>query len=576
MSDSDSHGDELEMNLSQGMRERMAVNTTKAGMSGAKSNVNDVVYDMSKGSRFYLNEERKEKKLLEKIQKFRDIASRFQLEDDTSRLRVLDRKLAAMQAQALSSETRTFVHIDMDQFYAAVEIRDNPSLADKPIGIGGMGMLGTSNYVARKFGVRAGMPGFIGKELCPELIFVAPNFEKYQEASKQIEGIFADFDPAYEMCSLDEAYLDITTFMEEHPSMTADIICDSIRARVLGQTQLTCSGGIGSNRLIAKLAGEVNKPNGQFAVIGREAAIKFIRMIEIRKVPGIGKVSAQLLHAIGMETVADLHAQRALLEILFTPATFDFFMRVTLGIGRSGIHVDRERKSISVERTVAPIGTAPELNALLWRLCEKLALRMSKEGIRAKSLSLKLKSVSFEVISRDRKCSQPLSEAEAMFDVLSAVLMHELPINIRLMGVRASSLVECGDISGKNMTGRPKDLRAYFGSSALAPTREEDANGAPAPLPLPCPPSKEENSTSKVRQFYDCVVCNAFKTDDIATLNGHLDICLARQEQSNTRTPSTRTSSAAIESKPAPAKKKQKQGNQPISPSLMPFMQRKL
>jgi DNA polymerase kappa len=161
--------------------------------------------------------------------------------------------------------TRTWAHIDMDMFYAAVEILDNPSLADKPVAIGSDMMISTANYVARKFGVRSAMPGFIARKLCPDLVFVGCNYKKYKDKSKIFKSILKEYDTEYESMGLDEANLDLTNYLIERGLNTdegKEIVVLEIRTRIFDATQLTCSSGISCNKMLAKICTDMKKPDG--------------------------------------------------------------------------------------------------------------------------------------------------------------------------------------------------------------------------------------------------------------------------------------------------------------------------
>jgi len=161
--------------------------------------------------------------------------------------------------------SRTWLYVDMDMFFAAVEIRDNPDLADKPVAIGNMSMISTANYVARKYGVRSAMPGFIAQKLCPDLIFVDINFKKYNEVSKVFKSILEDYDPNYESMGCDEASVDITDYLrstEQDNDEGREKVAMEIRTRINEATRLTCSAGVACNKMLAKICSDMNKPNG--------------------------------------------------------------------------------------------------------------------------------------------------------------------------------------------------------------------------------------------------------------------------------------------------------------------------
>nr|XP_054756288.1 DNA polymerase kappa-like [Lytechinus pictus] len=199
----------------------MELNTNKAGMEGLdKERINKIIMEASKGSRYYENQKKREQQTTERINKMMEKLSRLTESEKQAALTQVDEMVRDLE---LSRDlSRTIVHLDMDMFYAAVEMRDNPELKDKPMAVGGMGMLSTSNYKARRFGVRAAMPGFIGKKLCPELVLVPSHFDKYRAVSTQVREILADYDPNFCPMSLDEAYFDLTEYLERRRTMSAE------------------------------------------------------------------------------------------------------------------------------------------------------------------------------------------------------------------------------------------------------------------------------------------------------------------------------------------------------------------
>ena len=216
---------------------------------------------------------------------------------------------------------------------------------DKPMAVGSNSMLTTSNYIARKFGVRAAMPGFIAKKLCPELIIVPTNFPKYTEVSRQVQGIFADYDPEFSSVSLDEAYLDLTNYLQAKEAagerITAAEAVEEMRKRIQEKTQLTASAGIAPNALLAKVCSDKNKPNGQFVLEStREAVMDFVSKLPIRKVSGIGNVTEQLLGSLGISNCKDLWEKRDLLYLLFSESSYDYFLRISLGLGSDMVSVE--------------------------------------------------------------------------------------------------------------------------------------------------------------------------------------------------------------------------------------------
>jgi len=258
---------------------------------------------------------------------------------------------------------RKIIHVDMDCFYAAVEMRDNPLLRDIPIAIGGSrerrGVISTANYPARKYGVRSAMPTGMALKLCPHLRLLPGRFDAYKEASAQIREIFTRYTPLIEPLSLDEAYLDVTDSPHCHGSAT--LIAQDIRATILRETQLTASAGIAPIKFLAKIASDMNKPDGQFVITPAEMS-GFLLTLPLAKIPGVGKVSAKKLEEMGLVTCGDV--QKADLAQLLK--RFGKFGRVlwerSNGIDERGVVVERERKSLGVERTLAE-----DINA--WDAC---------------------------------------------------------------------------------------------------------------------------------------------------------------------------------------------------------------
>ncbi|MCH84448.1 DNA polymerase kappa-like [Trifolium medium] len=210
----------------------------------------------------------------------------------------------------------------MDAFYAAVETLSNPTLKGKPMAVGSMSMISTANYEARKFGVRSAMPGFIARKLCPELIFVPVDFNKYNYYSDLTRKVFQRYDPNFIAGSLDEAYLDITEVCRER-NVKSEEIAQEIRVSVYEETGLTCSAGVAPNRLLAKVCSDINKPNGQYVLPNdRLAVMTFISSLPIRKIGGIGKVTEQILKEVfGINTCEQMLDKSSYLCALFSQST---------------------------------------------------------------------------------------------------------------------------------------------------------------------------------------------------------------------------------------------------------------
>lgn len=252
-----------------------------------------------------------------------------------------------------SSPSRKIIHIDMDCFYAAVEMRENPSLKDKPVAVGGSaahrGVLSTCNYPARKFGLHSAMPTAQALKLCPNLILLPANMPLYKKVSQQIHQIFRRYTDIIEPLSLDEAYLDVTSCGK--CSGSATWIAQEIRRAIIHETQLTASAGVAPLKFLAKIASEQNKPNGQFVIKPQEVT-EFVAALPLEKIPGVGKVTFQRLRDMGLKTCADVQ-QTELSGLLHRFGKMG--RRIWLfshGIDEREVQTQRERKSIGVEKTL--------------------------------------------------------------------------------------------------------------------------------------------------------------------------------------------------------------------------------
>ncbi|XP_057527385.1 DNA polymerase kappa isoform X2 [Amaranthus tricolor] len=414
----------------------------KAGMDGVdKEKVQKVVYEMSKGSKYFENEERKKALMCQKIENMRERRKKLSTADISYYQKVAERRITELEAQRDLS--RIWLHVDMDAFYAAVETLSNPSLKGKPMAVGSLSMLSTANYEARKYGVRAAMPGFIARKLCPELIFVPVDFEKYTYYSTLTRKVFQRYDPNFISASLDEAYLDITEVCRER-DLKSDDVAEEIRRRVFEETGLTCSAGVGPNRLLAKVCSDINKPNGQFILPNdRMAVITFISSLPIQKIGGIGKVTEHILrNAFEINTCKDLLEKGSLLCALFSPSSADFFLSVGLGLGSTDAPQARLRKSMSNERTFSATNDETFLYKKLAELAETLATDLEKEGLCGRNLTLKLKTAHFEVRTRAVTLQKYICSSEDILMHGKKLLKAELPASLRLIGLRISQFSE--------------------------------------------------------------------------------------------------------------------------------------
>ena len=387
----------------------------KAGMAKVDTaHVNSVVYAMSKDSLHFRHQQQLADNTSRRIQQLQRRIQTLRSEPP-SYLAHLNQRASDLLASLENQRdlSHMWLHVDLDSFYASVELRDRPDLRDKPVAVGGPSMICTSNYIARRYGVRSAMPGFVALKLCPQLHFIPTNFPKYKAVAAVFRAIFAQYDPSFESASLDEAYLDITAHLAAKQAQQptdqpwdrdaeATVVAAEIRQRVFDATQLTCSAGIACNRMLAKIATDVNKPNGQHLVPSNLPAIlAFITPLPVRQVPGIGKVLERTLNALGIQTVGQLRSDeyRPLLVDCFSELTHGWLFRVGLGLGRVE-HEDedaRRRKSVSTESTFRDISSYVELTSKVDEIARSLHGDVERLGVKGRTLTLKLKTSAFEV-----------------------------------------------------------------------------------------------------------------------------------------------------------------------------------
>jgi DNA polymerase-4 len=332
-----------------------------------------------------------------------------------------------------TTEPRTIVHLDMDCFYAAIEVRDRPALRGKPVGVGGArdrrGVLTTCNYEAREFGVRSAMPTFMALQRCPNLIVLSTRFDVYRREAAIIRGILHRFTPLVEPLSLDEAYLDVTA----HPDAPAGL-AGVIRDMIFRKTKLTSSAGIGPNKLVAKIASEINKPNGQLEVKAQDVPA-FMAPLPVRKIWGIGPASEQKLEQLGIKTCAELQRfSRVELQELFGKFGIELY-DLCRGIDDRLVEPDRPRKSLSTEETfLINLETLEQCEERLEELFQELMADLAqKESARTiTKIFVKLKFADFTRTTVERAGLDPSLNA---FRSLLAEAFGRTGKTVRLIGV---------------------------------------------------------------------------------------------------------------------------------------------
>lgn len=494
--------------------------------------------------------------------------------------------------------SQNVVHLDCDAFYAAVEELERPDLKNVPFAVG-KGVLTTCNYEARKFGCRSGMAGFVAMKLCPQLICLKPNFEKYTAKAEEVRAILAEYDPTFESASIDEAYLNITEYCKLHQMTPADVV-SQLRAEVHERTKITVSAGIAANAKLAKICSNKNKPNGQFLLQNdRSTIMTFMRDLPTRKVNGIGRVLERELDAVGIKTCGDIYAHRAYLPKLFGEKAFEFLMQCYLGLGRTKIQPpdESQRKSVGTEHTFREATGPIAIRERLRHAADELEKDLERTQYKGRTLVLKIKLHTFEVYTRQTVPPFALNKADDLYNhalPMLAKLEKEIPnMKLRLLGLRVTNIVSTkkGGIDFFGIARRTSTTISAHNSNAKKANEDEEwevwpetefeqaamqerqdemnelealsqefekqeeqeqlGPRSPAPLLL-----KEE--------FWDCPICLRPQKADERDFNDHIDFCLSKQtikqavQDGKEESPSAEsTSTKAIrQPQPLPSKKR--------------------
>ncbi len=425
---------------------------TKAGQDSVdQKKVSEIIYEASKGSKFFNNEEVKDQNLTYKIERILKLKAQLDKLDLKHDLRRADDYIAELE---LSRDLSQYVvHIDCDAFYAAVEEIDRPELKDVPMAVG-IGVLTTCNYEARKYGCRSAMAGFVAKKLCPDLVCVPLNFDKYTAKAREVRAILAEYDPHFQSSSIDEAYLNVTDYCETHHVDPEEAV-QQCRAEVQEKCKITLSAGIAPNAKIAKICSNKNKPNGQFRLPNDRAALmSFMNALPVRKVNGVGRVLERELDAIGVKTCGDIYPCRAHLHRLFGEKTMQFLIQTHLGLGRTDIRPaeDHERKSVGTESTFKDISTKVDLREKLRKTAESLEGDMLRVEVKGRTLCLKIKMHTYEVSTRQVVLPKAICMADDLYNYSLPMLVSlekEFPaMRLRLMGLRCTQLVSTKKYEG--------------------------------------------------------------------------------------------------------------------------------
>ena len=336
----------------------------------------------------------------------------------------------------------SILHVDMDAFYASVEIRDDPTLAGKPVAVGGpssgRGVIAAASYAARAFGVHSAMPTARAEVLCPELVLLAPNFEQYTAESRRIMTLFRSYTPQVEPLSLDEAFLDVAGC--ERLFGDAIEIGRAIKRDILRETGLVASVGVASSKFVAKLASDLDKPDG-FRVIRPEEQREVLDPLPVSKIFGVGPRTAKRLESLGVTTIGEL-ASRPRAEVAREfGATGAWVHDLAHGIDARRVTPRREEKSLSHERTFAEdVSDREELRLRLFEFCEELAFRLRDQGLRGRTVAVKARYWNFKTVSRTKTLAFPTNLGPRLYAVARELLGRVPSGPLRLLGVQVSNL----------------------------------------------------------------------------------------------------------------------------------------
>ncbi len=344
---------------------------------------------------------------------------------------------------------RKIIHIDMDAFYASVEQRDHPEYRGKPIVVGGSpegrgGVVATASYEARKFGIRSAMPSKQALQLCPHAIFIRPRFDAYKEASVHIREIFSRYTDLIEPLSLDEAYLDVTT--DKQGIGSAIEIAKNIKQAIREELNLTASAGVSVNKFVAKVASDMDKPDG-LTFIGPSSVEAFIAKLPVSKFHGVGKVTAAKMGQLGMHTGADLKVYSEDELVNHFGKAGRFYYRIVRGIDEREVKPHRETKSLGAEDTFAhDLITLAEMMTELAKISRIVCERLVRKGLKGRTITLKVKYSDFRQTTRNKSFTKLIGDEQTIFDTAVQLLSATDPeqSRVRLLGISVSNFNEPG------------------------------------------------------------------------------------------------------------------------------------
>ena len=367
----------------------------------------------------------------------------------------------------------SMAHVDCDAFYASVEKRDDPSLADKPLIIGGgqRGVVSTCCYIARQFGVRSAMPMFKARELCPHAVIIPPNMQKYVAVSREIRAMMDALTPLVEPLSIDEAFMDLSGTEALHRAPPAMSLARFAR-RVEDEVGVTISVGLSHNKFLAKIASDLDKPRG-FAVIGKAETLSFLAAQPVSLIFGVGKVFTETLRKDGFETIGQLQQTEPENLIRRYGESGARLARLARGEDARAVTIDGEMKTISSETTFnADLASFDELSTELLALCERLSERLKAKGVVGDTVTLKLKSAGFRLRTRARHLMIPTQLANVLYETGVQLLARETDgTAFRLIGIGVSGIAATDGIDPVDLI-EPQIARRAAAERAIDRVRE--------------------------------------------------------------------------------------------------------
>ncbi len=337
------------------------------------------------------------------------------------------------------------LHVDMDAFYASVEERDQPALVGRPVVVGGTpegrGVVAAANYVAREFGVHSALPAATAKRLCPHAVFLRPRMEHYAEVSEQIRAVFERYTPLVEPLSLDEAFLDVTGSQSLYGSATT--IAQSIRHDIREGLSLVASVGVAPNKFLAKIASDLEKPDG-FVIVDPDRIQEFLDPLPVGRLWGVGRVTGRIFDRLRVRTISQLRQLPVELLRDHFGAGGEHLWELARGIDQRPVIPEHEAKSISHEKTFARDLEDPEvLRAWLLELSEQVACRLRRHGLKGRTVHLKVRFDDFRTVTRAQTLSEPTNGTQEIWQTVTTMLDERMPsrrLRVRLLGVGASGL----------------------------------------------------------------------------------------------------------------------------------------